>query len=305
MINQLFNNKGFQSALPWIVLFTGSFLFFYGKLGTFKTTQLSFIYSDMGKVLLTGGIFGVLLKSMQFMGVFKEEIIKVIYEPKFLANRNDLAEMWEKMSTVLFNNKFPNISEQLLKDVRETYFPTKEIIYYGSTEHQIEIRIADRANQIVKITETATLDVICGNSKIKTDYLFGHSKDDDSDFKLLKFNIDDEEPKNMITVDTEIDNTMFEVTTTELSGKEKYSVEKISERTFDLKKDNLIGYDSKKILHTLKIQFHHDVDIEIELIKSGILGNFQLKKQNKTFKEYQYDGIVYPEQGYNVVIKIK
>ncbi|WP_264550207.1 hypothetical protein [Flavobacterium sp. N2820] len=305
MISKIYNSKGFQSALPWIVLLIGMISFLYGKFGNIENQQVSAVFSDIGKVFLTGGIFGVLLKSMQFMGIFKEEIIKVIYEPKFLENRNDLPELWEKMSTVLFQNKFPNVSEKLLKDVRETYFPTKEITYYENSEHQIELRVIDKANKIIKITETATLDVVCENSKITTSYLFGHSTDDISKFKLLKFTIDGSKPKNSVTKTEEMYGEKFEVTTTELKGKERYAVEKASERTIDLKIDNIIGFDSKKILHKLKIQFHHDEDVEVELMKSGILGNFTLKKENATFKEYQFDGIVYPEQGYNVAIKLK
>lgn len=305
MINKIYNSKGFQSSLPWIVLLVGFLSFIYGKFGNSENHQLQIIFTDIGKIFLTGGIFGVLLKSMQFMGIFKEEIIKVIYEPKYLKNRNDLAELWEKMSTVLFQNKFPNVSEKLLKDVRETYFPIKEITYYENSEHQIEIRIIDKINKLIKITETATLDVVCENSKIKTSYLFGHSTDDDSKFKLLKFTIDGCKPENSETKKENIHGVNYEITTTDLKGKERYAVEKTTQREMDLKMDNIVGFDSKKILHKLKIQFHHDEDIDVELIKSGILGSFILKKENTTFKEYQYDGLVYPEQGYNVVIKIK
>ena len=55
----------------------------------------------------------------------------------------------------------------------------------------------------------------------------------------------------------------------------------------------------------LKIQIHHDEDIELNLKKSGTLSEFVLKKSNPTFKEFYIEGLIYPEQGYYVVLKIK
>lgn len=305
MISKTYNSKGFQTALPWITVLIGGLTLAYGSFGTFENLKWSEFYIVFGKTLLTGGVFAVLLKSMQIMGIFKDEITKVIYDPKYLSNRLDLPEIWEKVSTVLFKNKFPKISDKLLKDVKEIYLPTKEVSYYENAEHQVEFRIIDKAKKIIKILDIATLDVVCENKDTKTVYEFGYSKDNVNNYKLLKFSIDGNvNPKSEIT-QKKINKVDYEIVKSKLTGKERYTIEKSSERTICLEDDNISGFNAKKIFNKLKIQIHHDEDIELSLKKSGTLGEFTLKKSNATFKEYYIEGLIYPEQGYYVVLKIK
>lgn len=305
MISKAYNSKGFQTALPWLTVLIGGLTLAYGSFGTFQDTRWSEFYLIFGKTLLTGGVFAVLLKSMQFMGIFKDEITKVIYDPKYLSNRIDLPEIWQKVSTVLFKNKFPKISEKLLKDVKEIYLPTKEVSYYDNAEHQLEFRIIDKEQKTIKIIDIASLDVVCESKDTKTIYEFGYSKDNVNEYKLLKFSIDgNSEPKTEITQKL-INKVNFEIVKSKLTGKEKYTIEKSSERKICLKEDNISAFNAKKIFNKLKIQIHHDEDIELNLKKSGTLSEFVLKKSNPTFKEFYIEGLIYPEQGYYVVLKIK
>lgn len=304
MIQKIYNSKGFQTALPWIILLLGGLSLSYGTFGTFRNDNWSEFYKTLGKSFLIGGIFGVLLKSMQFLGIFKDELVKIIYEPKYLANRIDLPEMWQKMSMVLFKNKFPKISDQLLNDVKEIYFPTKEISYYENNEHQLEIRIIDKAAKLIKVTDTATLNVISESKNTKASYLFGQSKET-ADYKLIKFSVDEDTNPKTTKEEREINGKKYEVVIANLEGKEKYSIEKCAERIMDLSDDNIFGFHAKKMLHTLKIQFHFDENVEISLMKAGTLREFILKKSNATFKEYHYDGLIYPEQGYKFSVIIK
>lgn len=239
MISKTYNSKGFQTALPWLTVLIGGLTLAYGSFGTFDNIKWAEFYLVFGKTLLTGGVFAVLLKSMQFMGIFKDEITKVIYDPKYLSNRLDLPEIWQKVSTVLFKNKFPKISDKLLKDVKEIYLPTKEVSYYDNAEHQIEFRIVDKQNKIIKITDIATLDVVCENKDTKTVYEFGYSKDNVNDYKLLKFSIDgNTNPKTEIT-QKKINKVDFEIVKSKLTGKEKYTIEKSSERILCLEEYNI------------------------------------------------------------------
>lgn len=46
--------------------------------------------------MLSSGIFTAILKSLQFTGIFKEEISKVMVGTDFIKNRNDLPELWKE-----------------------------------------------------------------------------------------------------------------------------------------------------------------------------------------------------------------
>lgn len=305
MISKVFNLKGFQIALPWIMVIIGILTLAYGIFGTFENAKMSDFNKQLGSVLLTSGVFSVMVKSMQFVGIFKDEIIKVIYDPKNLSNRLDLPEIWQKVSTVLFKNKFPKISNKLLKDVKEIYLPTQEVSYYDNAEHIIVFDIVDKESEKIKITDTIILDVVCENKNTKTFYEFGTSKNKVYNYNLLNFSIDgDKNPKTEI-IEKTINNIDYEIIKSKLTGKEKYTIEKKSERVICLKEENIFVFNAKKIFNKLKIQIHHDEDIELTLRKSGTLSEFDLKKSLRRFKEYYIGGLIYPEQGYYVVLKIK
>ena len=97
----------------------------------------------------------------------------------------------------------------------------------------------------------------------------------------------------------------YEIVKASLTGKERYNIEKSSERTLSLEHDNISGFNAKKIFHKLKIQIHFDEQIEFVLNKSGTLHDFVMKKSKPGFREYYFEGLIYPEQGYYIVLKIK
>ena len=237
MINKIYSNKSFQSALPWIMLIVGLISLAYGTFTKNGDEKFLTFTKDFGKVILTGGVFAVLLKSMQFMGVFKEAILAVIYEPRFLENRKDLPVMWEKLSMVLFKNKFPKISDKVLQDVKEMYFPTKEVIYYENAEHELKFNIVDKEKKLISITNITNLDVVCESKATKTFYEHGFSTDC-SNYKLLKFKIDGVDDNKSETYNKKIDGTEYHVTKTKLTGKDRYRINLVTERTVDLNDDN-------------------------------------------------------------------
>lgn len=304
MIQKVYNSKGFQSSIPYITLTLGIILLVFGIFGPIESDDWRELLKAAGKSILAGGIFAILLKAIQFMGVFKEELAKVIYEPKHLSVREDLPELWEKMSTVLFKDKFPLISNKLLKDVKEIYFPTKEVSYYDNTEHIIELKIIDKENCVIQLVVTSSMNVICESKDTKTIYEFGHSKDEKSRHTITKFSIDGDGAPQYETASKQIGGTEYEISKVHLTGKEKYAIEKVVERNLHLNDDNVSAFHATKIFSKLKVQIHHDPEIELEFNKAGTLRDYQVKKQRHNFKEYYYEGLIYPQQGYYLTLRL-
>lgn len=304
MLNKVYSNKTFQSALPWIMLIVGLISLLYGIFN--KTADENFLAfaRDSGKAILTGGVFAVLLKSMQFMGVFKEAILSIIYEPQYLENRKDLPSMWEKLSMVLFKNKFPKISDKLLHDVKEMYFPTKEVIYYENAEHELKFKILDKDNSLISVTATTNLDVICESKTTKTFYEHGFSTDC-TDYKMTKFKVDGNDTTKSETSTKNIDGVEYHVMKTKLAGKEKYRINLVTERTIDIAKDDLFQFGATKIFNKLKIQIHFDKGLSFDFHSLGTLKNFSNTKNHEHFREFVYDGLIYVRQGYYFKIKLQ
>ena len=303
MLNKVYSNKTFQSALPWIMLIVGLISLIYGNFAKSDNEKYLIFAKDFGKIVLTGGAFAVLLKSMQFMGVFKEAIVSVIYEPKFLENRKDLPTIWEKLSMVLFKNKFPKISDKVLHDVKEMYFPTKEVIYYENAEHELKFKILDKDKKLVSVTNITNLDVVCESKATRTFYEHGFSTDC-CDYKMLKFKVDGIDDKKSETYTKTIDGVEYHIMKTKLTGKDKYRINLVTERTLNIVDDDLYQFGATKIFNKLKVQIHFDKGLSFDFHSLGTLNNFINNKNHDHFREFIYDGLIYIRQGYLIKIKL-
>jgi len=285
------------------MLLLGTGLLFLGYFSDFTNEKVQELTKKLGETILIGGVFAVILKSMQYTGIFKESIASVIYEPKFLENRKDLNFIWEKMSIVLFRNKFPKISDKLLHDVKEMYFPTQEVIYYENAEHELKINIIDFDKKIIKITTSSTLDVICENKSTKTFYEHGHSLDC-KDYKLLKFKIDGNDVVKPEVYTKNVGGIEYQMTKAKLTGKDKYRIKVVVERIVNLNEDDIYTFNATKIFNKLKVQIHFDNGLSFDFYSLGTLKYFNNSKNHDHFIEYTYDDLIYRKQGYFIKIKI-
>ncbi|KKX48754.1 hypothetical protein L950_0219440 [Sphingobacterium sp. IITKGP-BTPF85] len=86
------------------------------------------ILQKIGFISLTSGIFAGVLKSIQFTGLFQEELQKIVSGSEFLKNRKDLQDLWKEISKIIYSKKFPEISEELEDTILNSYFQKKNII---------------------------------------------------------------------------------------------------------------------------------------------------------------------------------
>jgi hypothetical protein len=298
------------NALPYVTLVLGIAFFAYSTFGTFEmNSKWQVFWGGLGKTMLTGGIFALLLKVIQFMGVFKEELHKIIFEPRYLKNRKDLDIYWEKVSMELFKNKFPLISQKLLRDTRDIYFPTKEPYYYDSVEHFIEYSFVDQVAGIISVKRTTTLNVICNEKSEEYTYECGNmmkykASKDEINYISTIIKVNGKEISDIETLVEDKNNEIHTRITVKLKGSEKYKIERIEEKHYNILDDNIMYFRANKITNKLTVEFHHPANLKIELKKAGTLEEFSLDKTNDTFKRYFYGGIMYPEQGYYANIKI-
>lgn len=283
----------------------GLFSLLLGIWGTFDNILWKETWSTLGKTMLASGIFAGILKLMQISGVFKEELEKLIFEPKFLKNRTDIPEYWDKISQELFKNKFPNISKKLLSDIKDTYFPTKSIIYYDQIEHFIEIEID--ANDNLTIRQKTSLDIICSSKSVCFDYQF---------FNTLNFKTDKSEVSyvtNYIKINGSPTNDfkheqlynnkqLTNKFSVNLRGSDKYEIEREELKVYSLITDNSIYFTASKLSNTLSLSITHPKNLELKFNKLGTLKTFVEKQNNSTFKKYVYKDIIYPEQGYVITM---
>lgn len=297
-------------AVPYIVLLLGLFAFSYGTLSDFENVNVKLFWSGIGKTLIASGIFALLLKTIQFMGVFKEELSKVVYDAKFLANRKDLEEVWGNVSKVLFKNKFPKISKEIINDIGHLYFPTDHVLYYDDYKQIIEIEVIDPINQMVKVMQHSTFTVypkskgerlvLTTNNSLKY-----NTNKSEVYFAIKKFNIND---KNEMPVISEqcINNQLKTTFSATLVGEDSYKFNTCIEKKYSLLTDNVIGTTKDYIIHDFSLKIHIKGGINIDFYSAGTLNKFNLTGvANDHYREYEYKGIIYPKQGYLMFITKK
>lgn len=114
----------------FIILLIAGILILY--ISSWQDISLYFqnILEKIGLAVLSSGVFAAVLKSLQFTGIFKKEIEKIVLGTKFVENRNDLPKLWKKVSKSVYEKKFPDISDELDDLILESYLPTKQKYYY-------------------------------------------------------------------------------------------------------------------------------------------------------------------------------
>lgn len=268
-------------------------------------------WDTLGKTMFVSGAFAGLLKLMQIHGVFMQELERLIFEPKFLHNRKDIPEYWEKISQELFKNKFPSIRKKLLDDIKNTYLPIKEIVYYDKAEHFIEINVD--AEGFLHYKKTTTLTIVCTEGKKNpTEYEFGTTfrdkKDAQSEHSFLNSSVKVNGENVVVTVvedGTRIGDQTIHRVTVPLTGCEEYELERVDSIKCKLDEDDLIIFRATKLTNTLNITISHSSNLEVLIIKMGTLDTFTQRQNTLTLKKFEYKGIIYKEQGYILKVSRK
>lgn len=92
--------------LFWILLFAGIFIIYMSTWDKVFNIYFLGILEKIGLSVLSSGVFASVLKSIQFTGIFKKEIEKIVLGTKFIENRNDLPQLWKKFQKVFMIKSF-------------------------------------------------------------------------------------------------------------------------------------------------------------------------------------------------------
>jgi hypothetical protein len=272
-----------------------------------KETWLS-----LGKTIFVSGAFAGILKLMQIHGVFMGELEKLIFEPKYLNNRKDIPSYWEKISQELFKNKFPAIRQKLLNDIKDTYLPTKEVIYYDKAEQNIDLTLDE--NDFLIMKRTTTINVVCTDGK-KTEIMYefttmlsSKSEIEANVYSNTSITVNGENALGVVfdPLSKSGNNTLYRVKVP-LNGCDEYELEREDTTKTKFISCEIVVFRAAKLTNTLSVTITYSNNIDVELIKMGTLDKFipKHKEEAKNFQRYEYKGIIYKEQGYFIKITKK
>jgi len=307
----LFSIASFKVSYQWILLTIGIGLLFYGYIYKFeKDSVWALIIPKFGEIVSIGVLLGFLSNHKQITNSYKKEIFDIIYEDKFLKTRKDIESIWEKVSKIMFKSKFPKISGELLKSIKEIYFPVDQVSYYNDYDAITEINWASDDHKFIIVKDKIYFDLLT-DSKDKfifplDNWITIDDLDDDEYYtKLEEYKVNGKDAiiiKNTITKENNKSHLHVDI---ELKGCEKYEVTKIITKKYSVEKDFHIGFRAKYITNRLAVKLIHPKDMDVCFIENGTINDFLTLISNGTYCEYKYKGLILPRQGYFFILKPK
>ncbi|KAF2518293.1 hypothetical protein E0W68_09735 [Flavobacterium salilacus subsp. salilacus] len=296
--------KFFYRHLPWVFTII-SILIFWIVECNFFTLKFNSILEKFGIAIFSSGVFAAVLKSIQFTGLFKEEIEKVMLGADFLKNRSDLPVLWRKISQTIYKSRFPKISEELENRILNTYFPTSTEYYYEDYIVTINIDEIDE-NFVISYTQTCKYNVILDKDLNGTNIILktAISQLDEAskpinDLIFFKVNGEDLNPKeDQATLDDE-DAKKF---TIPLTGNGPFKVHSKFKRKYSLKGENYKLFRMNTFTRNMDVTISYPPHVCVSFFNIGNVNFFEKNHteiKNLISRSHRND-VILPYQGFGM-----
>lgn len=211
--------------------------------------------------------FSELIKSDEFSNVLSEKMKELALSDSYLLQRNDLEEIWTRVTLCKYQQKFPELASEIQKKMENDLFLEKSLSYYYKN-FRLQINLSLEGD-IIKIVEISSFTVI-SHTTDKIEINFGTTSpvlDSDSIYTKLIPEACKSDGK-VLTLrtgngndrDGNIDprNTLFKA---DLEGKKRYIVERQIEMTQNIMEDRVFSFSSSRIIEDLSINLKLDTKL--------------------------------------------
>lgn len=274
----------------------------------FKETDESVwkeVLAIVGNILIVGVVVGFFTTVVQIFGLFKEELGKVIYDKKFLANRKDIQEVWLNASKVLFEGKFPQIHGDFFSRMLD-YLKNKDVAYYNNYEMYIRLEWLSDGDDLIKTVRTIYFDLIATTKK-RQSYTFNTwttVNPGDTYLADLSVTVNGKTPKEKDISKTSGEDKYgrCEKLKVSLKGSLIYKICITETKTYNINTDYVIGFKAKHITNTVRVQLIHPNDIKAIFIPCGTQLEFEEVNNSEIINENKYNHVLLPKQGFFIAL---
>ena len=297
--------------LFWILLITGMLLLYASSWNVFNE-YVQDILEKIGLSVLSSGVFASVLKSLQFTGIFKREIEKIVLGTKFIENRNDLPKLWKKVSKSVYDKKFPEISDELDEIILNSYLPIKHKYYYQDFRYTLKIDELTKDN-VIKFTQTYRFEVVLekGENEAKLESVFTIDKIPGLENLVnerLYYKIDGEdvlEKTKPEIIEDEFEKKMK--LSIVIRNKKKFLVETKERREYCITEDNYKLLSVKSITKEMDVSITYPKNMMVSFFNIGLVNKFERKHvdHERTISRIHKKGLILPHQGFGITFGIK
>jgi len=303
--------------------------------GTFRLPEeYSKIFTSIGSAVLVGGVFGVLLKSAQYVTIFDGILREIIYgnnkpdcdllsavrsavhENRILQQQKDLKDLWKTISVAVYKTRYPEISEAIAKKVTQEYFPNYDTFYYERFVEDITSLELSPDNKYVETKETLTMRVKPIDSSQPTNWryvarLFKGQDDSRTKFFLDKITVDGIDktdgcltpPKDVVGADGRL--ALEADMKLELAGASSYNLKLEIRRIYDYERNRQRDMKSSRFI--INPEFRVRFNPKVWELKFAPVGTDEKIYENKarSFSDLiwnVYEDLIFPNQGYTLLL---
>ena len=296
--------------------------------------EYSKIFTSIGSAVLVGGVFGVLLKSAQYVTIFEAILRKIIYgsdkqdcdllsavrgavnENRILQQQKDLKDLWKTISVAVYKTKYPEISDAIADKVTQEYFPNYDTFYYEKFVEDITSLQLSADKKYVETSETLTFRVKPIDSSQPTDWryvarLFKDPNDSRTKFFLDKITVGeiDRTPgclaplRDVVSADGRL--ALEADMTLKLESESSYDLKLEVRRIYDYERNRQRDMKSSRFI--VNPQFRVRFDPKVWELKFAPVGTDEKIYENKarSFSDLiwnEYKDLIFPNQGYTLLL---
>lgn len=261
-----------------------------------------------GKIALGAGVFAVIIKSRQFLGIFKEQIYSVVFAPENYKTRKELAGQWLLFSGHMLKDILPEKYAGATKRILKQFFNEELEYHFEDYVTTYDIKITGPDN--VSVTHTSCGNIICSphssTPKIKQYIKSGSSKP----IALKKLFIDESEiPEESWDFVDDPDSPDTKVFTYHLNAS-KQKVWKF-ERTYEYEQDLLVepyfNCNIERYVRGYKVKVKAPSGYNVVFRKYGVgeAGDLPSKVDGNGYRVWvlsKGNELLIPGQGYIVIL---
>lgn len=283
-------------------------LFFFTEDTAASQNFISKIIEKIGDLFILGAFLGLVTNTSRFMSIFRDVTFKELLSENNLLKRKDLWEIWERVSKLMFKNRYPSISTKILKIIKEGYFPNKEKGYYDNYTVEHSLEFVDDEHIYVKLTETVRFTYVT-DSTSKFDFEQKprcrklDAQDHQTRVSLISYKVNGVDVTDKTVTRTVLEgHNLTLYITQKLMGATRYNIEIKQEKVYKFDDDYDISFIPRRITNNLMANLRYPDDIYVNFIALGTIGEYQETLVHNNF-EIRYNGVILPKQGYSFLLR--
>lgn len=276
------------------------------------------VVKTVGAALVGSGVFTAIIKSKEYSELFSGILGEIVWSRKYIEKRKDKKAIWKMVSRLVYDEKFPAISDEIEEIIASQYFPVAHNYYIEN--YQFIINLCDNTNDPSNFwTQREVIELIVKpiNDKARIVYSIATSIDLPNTTLAGNPDLTNYNVETVFINDIRRTEAVPPCTTEGTQFKHKFDV------TLEHENDYRIQVEREKVVFKAtnpdKRFFAKNIikDLKITVIMASNM-NYSFHKMG-TIKEYtyggeqvnngvkmvtwQYDGVILPHQGFILLFK--